>query len=436
MDVRRIAKVQGHLTKSHAFVKTALDSHADTSCAGSNMAVLELTGEKVTVYPFSENLPAVQEVPIATVLTIWESSVTGEPWMLVIHEALFFGDRLKESLLCPNQIRAAGHLVRDAPIQFDATSTHSITVPGKLELPLDMHGVISYLRTRKPTTVEIEQYQSGVLQSVELTEKVPWEPYSSKFAETEDAARSAKTVAAIRVTHDTHIRNTCVNACESEEDCTCTPWRAPILTERCVAVASRLSLQRPAELCDEDELASRLVAAVNVESFAEIGDGTDERPEDSICEASEEERQICGLSSRDRGPVITKEILAKRWGIGLDTAHQTLSTTTQVRVRRILHPVERRYRTRQSHLRFPTLNTKLHTDTMFSTTKSLQGYKCAQVFTNGLGYDLFYPLKKEADAANALNEVVRTIGIPKELVSDGAKAKIQEDSLQWRMSTE
>jgi hypothetical protein len=168
MDViRHIRTVRGRSVNAIEFVKTALDSHADTSCAGSNMAVLELTGEKVTVYPFSENLPAVQEVPIATVMTMWESPTTGEPWMLIIHEALYFGDRLKESLLCPNQVRAAGHLVRDAPIQFDASSTHSITVAGKLELPLEMHGVISYIRTRKPTTAEIEQYQSGVLQSVE-----------------------------------------------------------------------------------------------------------------------------------------------------------------------------------------------------------------------------------------------------------------------------
>jgi hypothetical protein len=58
------------------------------------MVMLELTGKKVNVYPFSENLPAVQEVPIATVLTIWESPPTGEIWMLVIHEALYFGDRL------------------------------------------------------------------------------------------------------------------------------------------------------------------------------------------------------------------------------------------------------------------------------------------------------------------------------------------------------
>ena len=74
---------------------------------------------------------------------------------------------------------------------------------------------------------------------------------------------------------------------------------------------------------------------------------------------------------------------------------------------------------------FPTLNTRFYTDTMFSTSKSLRGNKVAQVFTNGNGYDLFYPLAKEADAADALTEVIRTIGIPKELISDGAKAETQ-----------
>jgi hypothetical protein len=52
------------------FERTALDSHADTSCAGSNATAIELTGEKVNVYPFSDDLPSVKEVPIATVLKI------------------------------------------------------------------------------------------------------------------------------------------------------------------------------------------------------------------------------------------------------------------------------------------------------------------------------------------------------------------------------
>jgi hypothetical protein len=60
---------------------------------------------------------------------------------------------------------------------------------------------------------------------------------------------------------------------------------------------------------------------------------------------------------------------------------------------------------------------------MFSTSKSLRGNKCAQVFTDGRGYDLFYPMKKESEASEAMNEVIRTVGVPKELVSDGARAE-------------
>jgi hypothetical protein len=44
-----------------------------------------------------------------------------------------------------------------------------------------------------------------------------------------------------------------------------------------------------------------------------------------------------------------------------------------------------------------------------------------------MGYDLFYSLKKESDASEALTEVICSIGIPKELVSDGARVETQGD---------
>ena len=176
---------------------------------------------------------------------------------------------------------------------------------------------------------------------------------------------------------------------------------------------------------EEMDIGSRLVAVVNVTSTDLEGDGLFFGPEDSLFEIPDGDPTISALSLRERGTIITKEILAKRWGIGLDTAHRTLESTTQKGVRRVLHPVEHCYRTRQSHLRFPMLKTRFYTDTMFSTMKSIRGNKCAQVFTNGIGYDLFYPLKKEADAADALNNVTRSVGIPMELVSDGAKAETQ-----------
>ena len=122
MDVRCVKKVKT-VSIAGDLQRTALDSHADTSCAGSNMAVLELTGEKVNVTPFSEHYSAVTDVPIATVATVWEDPRNGELWLLVIHEALFFGSKLTDSLLCPNQLRAAGITVQDTPKQFDASSS-------------------------------------------------------------------------------------------------------------------------------------------------------------------------------------------------------------------------------------------------------------------------------------------------------------------------
>ena len=100
----------------------------------------------------------------------------------------------------------------------------------------------------------------------------------------------------------------------------------------------------------EDDLAARLIAAVNIEADVKSRDGLYERTEDSLCAMSEADQTICAMNSKARGPVITKEILARRWGIGLDTAHRTLTATTQSGIRRVLHPVKRRYKTRQSHL--------------------------------------------------------------------------------------
>jgi hypothetical protein len=76
-------------------------------------------------------------------------------------------------------------------------------------------------------------------------------------------------------------------------------------------------------LAEEDILATpRLIAAMNVASMDICGDGLDTRPVNSLITASEEDRVIVVMSTSERGPVIlTKEILAKRWGIGLDTTH-------------------------------------------------------------------------------------------------------------------
>jgi len=124
-----------------------LDLHADTCCAGKNTRVLALSGKTVNVSPFSESYDFLKDVPIATVATVWECPTTMESFLLVVHEALYFGKKLKTSLLCPNQLCNHGLQVHDTPKQFDRKSSHSICTEKGIEMPLQMEGVILYLKT-------------------------------------------------------------------------------------------------------------------------------------------------------------------------------------------------------------------------------------------------------------------------------------------------
>jgi hypothetical protein len=57
---------------------------------------------------------------------------------------------------------------------------------------------------------------------------------------------------------------------------------------------------------------------------------------------------------------------------------------------------------------------------MFSTLKSMRGHKTAQVFTNGHGYDRFYPLPSKCFAGKALMSFIHDAGIPQLLISDNS----------------
>ena len=77
------------------------------------------------VAPYHDEYEPMQ-VKIATLDTIWEDPMDGQLYILIIHEALYFGDHLKQTLLNPNQLQLHGLLVKDAPRQFDPKSSHSI----------------------------------------------------------------------------------------------------------------------------------------------------------------------------------------------------------------------------------------------------------------------------------------------------------------------
>ena len=67
------------------------------------------------------------------------------------------------------------------------------------------------------------------------------------------------------------------------------------------------------------------------------------------------------------------------------------------------------------------MGTKFYTNTIFDSEKLMMGFTRAQLFTDGRGYNKFYPMKKKSDAGHSLWSFFSEVGIPQTLVTDGAK---------------
>jgi hypothetical protein len=126
------------------------------------------------------------EVKIASVVTAYNDPITGDTLFLVIHEALYFGDRLPQMLLNQNQIRYHGNKkVHNVTKQFDLDLQHAIKIPSKnLLLPLGLDVIILYLPTCKPTQEKMMEFRNQNPENwIELTSDVAWIPYSKEFRE-------------------------------------------------------------------------------------------------------------------------------------------------------------------------------------------------------------------------------------------------------------
>eukprot|EP00536_Pseudo-nitzschia_multiseries_P018230 jgi/Psemu1/54666/gm1.54666_g len=126
-----------------------LDSHADTTAAGSNMILLnpDQVTTHVDVAPFSEEYKPIKKIPIGSCAAAWTSPTSGQVYIIVFHQALYFGNKLKNSLICPNQVRDCNF--NSTPMEDDD--------PKKVFIKLNMRNVISFFPTRKPTKLELDE---------------------------------------------------------------------------------------------------------------------------------------------------------------------------------------------------------------------------------------------------------------------------------------
>lgn len=79
---------------------------------------------------YSPAIEKLKNIPIVSAAIAYDDAVTGETYMVIINQALYFGHHLENILLSPNQFRVNGIQVEEAPKHLtQGKSSHSISFP-------------------------------------------------------------------------------------------------------------------------------------------------------------------------------------------------------------------------------------------------------------------------------------------------------------------
>ncbi len=392
-------------TNDGSNLRWELDSHADTCVAGSNTVLLGEHERMVRVRAFNPKYGTLT-CKLGTVGTVWTDPVDSQSYLLVIHQALYFGDTMRHSLLTPNQMRCQGVTVDDCPRQFDPTSSHSITVPREdgpsLSIGLEIYGAISAFETRKPTQEEIEN-----LPRAELT-GTTWDPNNSTLAD----AESAIAATSVQVSDTDEVEARCISALYRE------PFELKVGES---AHGTYEALIQQVTVTTDEELQKSVSALDRVQENGDLPDLPDEEvlfQGDSI--PASEPSVISGITVVDTKPRVTPQDLSNSWGISLSAAKRTLRVTTQAGLRNIYAPSERKVRLKAPWLKFPSINTKFFADAAHAQVPGIGREIGFTAFTDGKGFDAVYPFVAVRDYADSLMKFIQQFGVPKTLVTDGA----------------
>jgi hypothetical protein len=145
------------------------DTNADTCCLGKNFVVLHATFRTADVYAYDTSIKPIENVPIVSAATAYDDPMTGDTFILVFNEALYYGSKLDHSLINPNQVRAYGIPFWDNP--YDPDKGLSIDVDDSLHIPLQPVGTKLQFRTRVPTAQEL-----ATCEHVHMTSPSIWNP--------------------------------------------------------------------------------------------------------------------------------------------------------------------------------------------------------------------------------------------------------------------
>ncbi|KAI2496598.1 Reverse transcriptase (RNA-dependent DNA polymerase) [Fragilaria crotonensis] len=392
---RRIAAVTSyrHVASSTHLIRSAFDdppvntaahnecdSNADTCCLGKNFIVLQATYRTADVYAYDSSIKPLENVPIVIGATAYDDPASGQTFILVFNESLYYGNSLDHSLINPNQLRAYGIPFWDNP--YDQARPLSIEVDNDLSIPLCTSGTKIYFRSRVPTVTELAECTH-----LHVTSPSPWDPSQVTMLQEMNQGGTA-------------------------------PWKRSLPS----ASASFPLMYEYLEASSDDALLHSVDP-----SLVQVGHLPRSRhiPEvDSITYEHQDIPSRRTFVSTERHVKVSAELLADRFGIGPKRAQRTLRVTTQRGVRSAILPIGRRYRADRV-FGVKRLSGKFATDTAYGKFKSLRANVGCQIYSHKCGFKVAYPMIKVDGnhVGDTLTQFIGDFGVPAHLTFDGASVQ-------------
>ena len=328
-------------------------------------------------------------VPIVTGGTAWTDDTDNTTYILLFHEALYYGTKLSHSLINPNQIRHFGIGFWDNP--YD--ENHPLSIEHEnINIPLQYEGTKLTFTSRAPTREELH-----TCPRIDMTDSSPWEPsmvrlgkVTTNFATNKRPRHifSVQTNKQYMTTNPySYSHTTATQYTDNKSDESILNNINPCLVQLQERLINQLRTQHPKPLeAPSNDIPSRRT-----------------------------------FVSTERHRKASAESIAELWGIGLKRAYATLDATLQRGTRSAILPISRRYRSDRIH-GMKRLATKFATDTIYPDEKSLNGHTCAQIFSTKAGFAVAYPMDNNTSASidQALRNFSHDFGIPQHLTFDGA----------------
>ena len=442
--------------------RTDLDSHANMVVVGRNVAIINDTGRRAEVSPFTPDYDSLHSVPIADAAIRYDCPFSGDTFLLIVRNALSV-PAMDHNLIPPFIVREAGIDIRCAPkiqVENPQEEDHSIYFREEnLRIPLKLHGIFSYFPSSKPSEELLNECERVLL----LTPDGPWDPNTDVYSRNEDSMldyegnmvekkdrlrilvsdledNELMEVSAVVSEAEVSLVNKLCHESDSEYrsihgDLGDLLHRDGCISRYKMSIGSTYPSSK--EYLDDASIGTAVTEAMT--DYSDTDDMLKVESDDLISACSEapesvlDEVMASATHVRDHKSV-SADMLSKLWRIDRKTAERTLEVTSQRVCRDETPSLSRQYPTNDRMLRYKRIDELFFMDTFFSAKKakkSSRGNTCCQLFVTDKGFVYVVPMKSKAEVPQAMKQFAKEIGAPEAFALDGSGEQTSQEVKQF-----